>query len=240
MLIKTKKLRTKESSMMKLSSLFFPAFRMIGVAGCAAAMLIGSAPRALCNPSPSYSVISASYSAGYYTPQTIGYEFTANQNITVTDLGFLDASGTGLAESHEVGIYNTSGTLLASALVPSGTAAPLTGQFRYVPISGLDLTAGTEYVCAGLMNTTADDVGYSTPSGVSLDSRISISSDPSLYYIGGTGIQFPIYPGISATFYVGPNFEIGNSQSSVPDNASVFTLLLAAGFVASLHRLKRA
>lgn len=223
---------------MKSSSGFCQAIRIIGVAGCGAAILLGSTPRALCSPSPSYSVIFANYGAGYYTPQTIGYEFTANQNITVTDLGFLDASGTGLAESHEVGIYNTSGVLLASALVPAGTAAPLTGAFRYVGITDLDLTAGTEYICAGLMTTTADEVGYSSPGDISLDSRISISSDPSLYFIGGSGIQFPTFPGISATFYVGPNFEIENPQLSAPDAASVFTLVLAAGFVASLHRLK--
>jgi hypothetical protein len=229
----------KDTSMTEKMSGFCQTIKTIGLAACATGMLLGTAPRALCGPSPSYSVISATYGDGYYTPQTIGYSFTPNENITVTDLGFLAYLGGGLAESHEVGIYDTSGDLLASALVPAGTAAPLTGDFRYVAIPDLDLTAGTEYICAGLMNTTADNVGYSSPSDISLDSRISISADPSLFTIGGSGIQFPTTPGISATFYVGPNFEIENATGSVPDGASVFTLVIAGGFILSLRRLKR-
>src|SRR5271154_7146963 len=56
------------------------------------------------------------------TNATIGWQFTLSSPVTVTELGFFDATGGGLFDPHPVGIWNSSGTLLGSATVPSGTA----------------------------------------------------------------------------------------------------------------------
>ena len=52
----------------------------------------------------------------------------------------------GLVNSHTVSLWDTSGNLLATALISAGTINPLDGQFRYTTISPVILSAGTTYV----------------------------------------------------------------------------------------------
>ena len=60
-------------------------------------------------------------------------------------LGVWDQSGDGLAEAHQVGLWDLVGNLLASANVASGTAAPLTGGFRYTALgSSVTETSGAD------------------------------------------------------------------------------------------------
>ena len=86
------------------------------------------------------------YGNNYYLPQTLGDIFTPAENITVTSLGLFDYQDNGLGEAHEVGIFNQSGTLLASGLVSAGTVNPLADHFRYAAIAPLALTAGQTYI----------------------------------------------------------------------------------------------
>ena len=59
---------------------------------------------------------------------TVGFIFTATQNVALTALGFHDQQLNGLANAHDIGLFSTSGTLLASATIAAGTAAPLIGE----------------------------------------------------------------------------------------------------------------
>jgi len=63
-------------------------------------------------------------------------------------LGYYDANGDGLANSHIVTLWdNSTQTILASATVPAGTAAPLVNGYRWAPLSStLTLNYGTYYV----------------------------------------------------------------------------------------------
>ena len=82
-------------------------------------------------------------------------------DLLVTSLGFYDgpntsvanaasAFGDGLLEDHQVGIYNSSGTLLATTTIPAGTSAALVGEFRYLTLSEpITLLAGQSYTIAG-------------------------------------------------------------------------------------------
>ena len=96
-------------------------------------------------------------SYGSFSEHTvIGWEFTANQNVTVDSLGMWDeyADGFKLGGSTEVGLWISGGTLLASTVVSSSD--PLSGinadgGFRFSPIAGANLTAGNNYVVAGLL-----------------------------------------------------------------------------------------
>ena len=76
----------------------------------------------------------------------LGYEFQANANITVTQLGyFVDTT---LTESHDVGLYDaTTMALLASTTVINGDM--MVANFAYNAISGVTLTAGNDYVIVG-------------------------------------------------------------------------------------------
>jgi hypothetical protein len=157
----------------------------------------------------SFSVITLSFTGNSYTvPQSFGYVFTPNTHIDVTSLGFFDYYGTGLVESHEVGIFNSSGTLLASATIPAGTIAPLEDRFRYIGITPLGLSAGQTYTAAAYVTSTLDTVGYTTVSGVSVNPDISLPSFAARY-IFASGLQLPTQTsGASSTMYVGPNFQL--------------------------------
>ncbi|MEI6332732.1 MAG: hypothetical protein WCP16_26105 [Pseudanabaena sp. ELA645] len=49
------------------------------------------------------------------TDMTIGWRFTANSNVNVLSLGFFDATpANDLAQTHQVGIWDNSGSLLTS------------------------------------------------------------------------------------------------------------------------------
>jgi hypothetical protein len=82
----------------------------------------------------------------YQGSYSLGWSFTANAAIQVTQLGFYDDQKNGLTQSHPVGIYDmqTKALLVQATVSPSD---PLTGYFRYVALpQPLALTAGHNYV----------------------------------------------------------------------------------------------
>ncbi len=94
----------------------------------------------------------------------------------VNYLGFYDSNGDGLANSHNVSLWTSGGSLLASVTVPAGTAAPLVDGYRWVALSSpLTLPASTWYTLAASVdnidmwgdgisgaNVTVDDPYYNT------------------------------------------------------------------------------
>ena len=118
---------------------------------------------------------------------TAGWEFTAQIDILVTELGFYDFLGDGLSIRHDVGIWDEEGLLLTWARVPPGTAAPLDGEYRYAPCPQVLLLAGQSYV----VGATAP-VSQSNPTGWLSDMypnstiQIDISkiaTDPGIYLV---------------------------------------------------------
>jgi hypothetical protein len=77
------------------------------------------------------------------TDQTIGFSFTADVSLTVSALGFWDSTTSPFAQSHGVGLWTSTGTLLTSATVLVN--GPLTGDWRYVDILPVTLLAGQTY-----------------------------------------------------------------------------------------------
>jgi hypothetical protein len=82
--------------------------------------------------------------ATFYT--TVGWEFTPQADIWVTDLGFFDLGQNGLNISHDIGIWDQDHQLIVSATVPGGTAAQLIGEYRYAPVAPVLLMAGHTFV----------------------------------------------------------------------------------------------
>lgn len=80
---------------------------------------------------------------GYPAGMTVGWEFTLDESKLIMDLGIFDEGQNGLNQAHQVGLWNSAGTLLTSTTIAPGTSAPLDGFFRYESISPIMLSAGT-------------------------------------------------------------------------------------------------
>jgi len=100
---------------------------------------------------------------------TRGFAFNTTSDFLVTHLSFYDEDGLGLAESHEIGLWNSSGTLLIQGTVPAGTSAPLLdGIWRLVDVPDFILPAGLGYVVGATFNSgSADRQFTSIPSTIS-------------------------------------------------------------------------
>ncbi len=190
--------------------------------------------------SPSFSIISAnSYGNSYYLPQSVGYRFTVLSDIVVSGLGFFDYLEDGLGESHTVGIFNSTGELLTSAVVSSGTGNFLDDGFRYADISPLTLTVGETYTAAALFLTNADVIGYADVEEALVNPAISLGSLPARYiFQTGSELQFPTETAMlgGTEMYYAPNFKL----APVPVPASIFLMGTSmAGIVGLRLRRKR-
>jgi hypothetical protein len=125
-----------------------------------AALVIGSATVAEAT-SIGLDLLSDTQIFGSFSLQNIGWQFTVNAPVTIDGLGVFDANAPGLSEPHPVGLWNSSGSLLAqttitnaSTLVPSASDA---GDWRFNSIAPIVLAPGT-YVTSAFYATSADAV----------------------------------------------------------------------------------
>jgi hypothetical protein len=135
----------------------------------------------------------------------VGFKFSTNVPVTVTKLGFYDDLKNGLAESHDVGIYDSVGNLLVSTTVL--TTDPLTSWFRFHDVTPYTLAAGQTYFIQGV-NGTENYTWYAN--GFVVDPSITFNKDA--YYFPQNGVlTFPnASDGITAAQgggYFGPNFS---------------------------------
>jgi len=178
--------------------------------------------------SPARADVIFTFSGGIPTSKqhfTYGFQFTPVVNITVDSLGFFDADQDGLAAAHRVGIWTTSGTLLASTTVTNANSTldgPVIngGRYRLTAIPGLDLDAGTTYVFGAAIEG-ASDVWFATGT--------NISNAPSLVTVSATGVFHSgdfVFP--SNDFGFGYNYAAGSftaeAQTAVPEPSSLSLL----------------
>lgn len=166
----------------------------------------------------------ANFTGGNYAA---GTEFTLASGLTIDGLAYIDLGSNGLLEDHMVGLWNSSGTLLAQALVTNGStifaSQSSLGRWYVTQITELFLSAGT-YRVAGLVGNEA--IGLSgdkvSISGVSLSSGYVRTSFPS----GGFAFPNESYTSqaIRASLTTG---AFSNSVSvSEPSTIAIFTLAL--------------
>ena len=167
-------------------------------------------------------------------PFTLGFQFAVGSTPKLlASLGVFDSGRDGLATSHAIGIWNSAGTLLASGVVPAGTAGRLENQFRYIDITPITLLAGQTYTIGALYDTgtepllfPGDATGFATdPSITFLQSR----------FAGGPTLTNPTGSVGTLPAYFGPNGII----AAVPEPLSVLVFggLLAAGGLAVRRRV---
>jgi hypothetical protein len=193
---------------------------------------VGFAAAALCclltGPAAAASIAITSLTGNdpYTFPGTVGYSFALAANVEVTSLGLWDSLANGFIAPHEVGIFETDGTLLTSAIVDSSDT--LIDGFRYQAISPFSLSAGT-YVIGAFMENDHVLAGG------------SVTTDPLVTHLlnlhtAGTGL---VMPDEHHPFYVqgffGPNFQFDDVQApAVPEPATL--ALMAAGLATCAYR----
>ncbi|MBP6815881.1 MAG: PEP-CTERM sorting domain-containing protein [Burkholderiaceae bacterium] len=172
---------------------------------------------------------------------TRGYGFTVTgSNLVAAQLGVWDEGGDGLAESHQVGLWNSTGTLLASVTVGSGTSAALVDGFRYVDIVDVPLAVGSYTVGAFFIGGSQDPqalalVGLATAPGITYDVLRYINFVPSLTMPTTTSPLDGITGLIGGTLMVD---AITAPASEVPEPQSALLALMGVGLL-SLARARR-
>jgi hypothetical protein len=181
------------------------------IAGAALAGLIltGGAANAQINPQLFTDVNTGSTLAN--PPFTLGWEFSTNNAIRVNALGFFDDSQDGLAKSHEVGLWDSLGNLLAETTVVTGD--PLVNQWRYSDVTPVTLAAGADYFVGALFTSGADNVVF-TGSGAGVTTTANISYVQATF-AGGGSLSDPTNADGTPGFF-GPNI----SANTVPESST--------------------
>ena len=154
------------------------------------------------------------------TGDVVGYRFEVNMPVTVDSLGVWDADtqagGAGLTSDHMVGIWDDTQTLIASTTVTPTSV--IGGDFRYEPITPVDLVPGTVYTIGALYTATDDDGYISTATG--LVTHPDITWINAVFPIdppgGNQGFVFPLgdsAPSSQGRF--GPNFTFNMTDPTI-------------------------
>lgn len=172
-------------------------------------------------------------------PLSLGIQFTANTEISVTSLGYYDFGDDGFLSSHLVGIFDSNGVLLGSTTLAAGTGATLVGDFRYQTIAPIILSEGETYVMAATTNGNLDPWAYGVPgttiTGFSVDPAITISPNAALFLYQADNILRDPTNTAGYTIYAGPNV-MGDAVPE-PATGSLMGMPLLAFF---LHQRRRA
>lgn len=192
---------------------------------------------------PAYTISNTS-SPSYLVnpPFTMGFAFDVLNPVTVYSLGIFDGDQDGLISSHEVGLFDPTGTLIASVTVPDGSGAALVNQFRYVDLSTpVTLLPGNNYTLGALFLSGVDRVLFpGEPTGFATHSDIQFVESRFVY---GSALAHPAFSVSSDPGYFGPNMLLergaGGGGSMVPEPGAV-ALLVSLGGVSLLGLRRRA
>jgi hypothetical protein len=159
---------------------------------------------------------------------SLGYQFVANTNATVTGLGTFDFAQDGFAQDQQVGLWDSSGNLLASVYVSNSD--PLQGFWRFHNIVGVTLVAGDTYYVAA---QGGEGYTYET-GGFTVAPEITFVQDA--WHYNGDGSNNPLaFPDQSDHLqgFFGGNIEL----NSTPEPGTL--VLLGSGLLAAVGVIRR-
>jgi hypothetical protein len=184
------------------------------------------------------------YSGGVPQNYTLGFKFSANQNLNVTELGMFDFGGDGPGTNRQVGIFDVVGnsyTLVTSThFLASETATHTEGLFSYHDVADVTLLTGHTYalVASGYYggdqsplalrsNTVFNGITYQTSAyNAIFDASDNFALPLSSYEVG------PQY-----YTYMGANFIWNNDAPvSVPEPGSLALMGLGSFGLFALAR----
>jgi hypothetical protein len=166
---------------------------------------------------------------------TLGNLFQVGVNsITITSLGLFDAGIPGLNQSHSVGLWTTSGTLLARVDFSPGLNGFENSGFIYQNLANqVVLQPGVSYILGAYYPSGSTD-------GLYVNDTIQYETWSSSVTFNGSGRYTPI--GAGFTF---PNLQVGglsyvgpNALYAIPEPATV--CLLGLGALSLIRRKKLA
>lgn len=144
---------------------------------------------------------------------TKGTEFTVGATpITARELGYFDEGNNGNISEHQVGLWNSAGSLLGSVTIKTGTQSPLVGEFRWEPLPlDITLSPGATYrlggtTTAGTTDLFRDVAQPGQVNDVTYSPGVSILNG--VYSPNGTGFVYPtsVFGGPGRA-YIGPNLR---------------------------------
>lgn len=211
-----------------------------------AACLAGALP-AQASPTALFNADYPMASGGSYRATVYGNRFTMNSTLTATALGLFDLFNDGFVESHQVGLFNAAGTLLASVtfgpgqagtLGPGANEGPITlpnSVMRYLDIADIQLEAGQSYWLAATFPAPMNDyVG-----GARNVSSAVASGFNGAYAVSNTLTQ----PTTALDYTFGVNLLLADTAvtggHTVPEPGSAVLVLPLLGALALTRRQRR-
>lgn len=156
---------------------------------------------------------------------TVGWKFVVGANdLQIDALGEYAQDPNGLHMDVEVGVWDSTGTLIAMVTVPSGSGATLSGGFRYAPVAiPVPLLSGQTYTigsrCTGMNNSGGG--GYQPLTGPMFSFASDFSAvGGSIYNNGGFSTTFSEpTDDLGGDMYLGANLQyqlLQDTQTPTP------------------------
>lgn len=172
-----------------------------------------------------------------YASGTFGVEFSVNEPVVATAIGFYDeeafflnAYAPGLFHAHALTLWDVADVSapLATTNVQNGTQSPLCHDgYRYSPIPPTQLLPGHHYVVAAFMPPDSDRSPDVDPALLFTDSRVTLHA--ARFQIGGGPNEFPAGSFNLPDAYIGMfNIRFGDGQCE-PNPAPTLATTLAGG-----------
>ena len=197
--------------------------------------MIAGSTAAMADPAIVLTSPGSEYSGAQFT---LGFEFSVSSGQMLTALGAYDSGADGLAGAADVGLWDTSGNLLASAVVPAGTGGTLDGLFRFTSIAPFALVGGTHYVVGAFEpSDNASSLGTGQGGTGSINPLVTIYEDRFSNFNSAFSYA-DTSDGNLGGAWLGGNFELGGG--SVPEPASWALMLIGFGGLGAALRRRRA